>query len=218
MFLDSTAVQLLVLEKIDEWASGKWVSADLLFLLSFLFLSFSIFPIFPIFPVLSYTMNALPTLKSLYDTVKHTKGWLVEPHLFESSLVRIADKILEYAEELQKRKTERIADLQKNGPKAYFESNTLCIALLRDGKEVFHEFPEMCVRMCATHEPDILRVLRVVGPPDESGMTYYISVRPEDSEAATHGIYVTKAEATTLDHRICEAWNAQRQHDTALDS
>ena len=154
-------------------------------------------------------MNSLTTLKALHDTIKNTKGWLVEPFLSERVLAGIADQILGHAEELQRRKAERIADLQKNGPRAYFESGTLCITLLRNGKEVFHEFAESCASICVTHTPEILRSLRVEGPPDESGMTYYISVRPEDSESATHGIYVTKAEATTLDRRIREAWNAE---------
>ena len=154
-------------------------------------------------------MNTLPMLKSLYDTLKNTRGWLAEPFLSEKVLAGIADQVLRHAEELQRLKEERIADLEKNGPKVYLESGTLCITLLRDGKEVFYEFAESCASICATSKPEILHQLRIVGPPDESGMTYYISVRPEDYETATHGIYVTKAEANILDRRIREAWKGE---------
>ena len=158
-------------------------------------------------------MNALPTLRSLYDTVKNTKGWLVEPFLSEKELASIADKIIREAEGLQRLKAERIADLEKNGPKVYFELETLCITLLRDGKEVFYDFIESCAMVCATNKPEILRQLRIVGPPDESGMTYYIGVRPEDYETATYGIYITKAEGTIIDRRIREVFKTEDSED-----
>ncbi|NBT47138.1 MAG: hypothetical protein EBT07_04870, partial [Actinobacteria bacterium] len=161
------------------------------FLLSFPFLSFS------------FQMNALSCLRQIHDDNKNTENWLSDRFASASGLAYRADRIIQYAAELQRLKEERIADLKENGPKAYIEGASLNVTLLRDDKEVFHDFSEFHVLVSRTEDDAVRRrfKLREV----KEGWSYFLHALPMEYGIQEYGVEITEEESRLLKVRIDEA-------------
>jgi hypothetical protein len=148
-------------------------------------------------------MNALSCLRQIHDDNKNTENWLSDRFASASGLAYRADRIIQYAAELQRLKEERIADLKENGPKAYIEGASLNVTLLRDDKEVFHDFSEFHVVVSRTENDAVRRrfKLREV----KEGWSYFLHALPMEVGLQEYGVEITEEESRLLKVRIDEA-------------
>lgn len=156
---------------------------------------------FPSF--LSFPMNALSILRQINDDNKNTENWLSDRFASASGLAFRADRIIEYAAELQRLKEERIADLKENGPKAYIEGASLSVTLLRDDKEVFHDFSEFHVLVSRTEDDAVRRRFKLREVKD--GWSYFLHALPMEFGIEECGVEITEEESRVLKVRIDEA-------------
>jgi len=120
-----------------------------------------------------------------------------------------ADQIIALAEELMQVKAARIAQLEAEGPKAYYEDGSLVIVLPRDGKEDFHNFGEWRVQILRTDKQEVIKSLKLEGPANKDGFIHYIYATPAEMCQRPEGTYISEEEAVILKQRIAEATAAE---------
>jgi hypothetical protein len=143
-------------------------------------------------------MNALQTLKNIRDDMENTKHWLQASFANPSALSNMSVRFQSYAQQLKELEAERVKDLQDNGPKLSGTLSDMTVTLLRDGKEKHIEFGEYNFKLDMTDNQEKIKSLKVDGPPDAEGMTYFIEASPGDWGQMPWGVWISKEEHAKL--------------------
>jgi len=155
--------------------------------------------------------------KATVDILHQVKEVVTHPRLnFQEYLAaspmrsaNAADQIIALAEELMQVKAARIAQLEAEGPKAYYEDGSLVIVLHRNGKEDFKNFGEWDAMIRCTNNPNVIKSLKLEGPANKDGFIYYIYATPAEMCQRPEGTYISEEEAVILEQRIAEAYAAE---------
>jgi len=154
--------------------------------------------------------------KATATLLEHVKSVVSHPHMDFQELFSspertaiAADQIIALAEELMQVKAARIAQLEAEGPKAYYEDGSLVFVLLRNGKEDFNNFGEWHAQILRTDKLEVIKSLKLEGPTDKDGFINYIYATPAEMCQRPEGTYISEEEAVILKQRIAEAYTAE---------
>ena len=155
-------------------------------------------------------MNALVTLRAINNDMSVMGRWLNDRFANTVVLASMSDRIEQYAQELKDLKAARIKDLECNGPKLQIDPSNTTITLLRDGKEVHHEFGDFDIEISCANDEYTCISLDIKGSADEDGFTHFIRASPGISGHKTYGVWITQEEGAILkkkfndiDRHIC---------------
>jgi len=91
------------------------------------------------------------------------------------------------------------------------DSGDILMAISREDNILCYSFPDVAsFQACVTNDPELLKTIEDLGPPDEDGMTYFVYIYIGLDSVYSHRfnylhhkrVYVTKAEAD-----LVTAWN-----------
>ena len=87
--------------------------------------------------------------------------------------------------------------------RAFMESGDLCIEIQRKSGIVKQNFGESFVDILRCKNDKIRQFLKLEGPPEKDGFTYFIRARPSDVSQKSFAIQISIKEASDL----CKALN-----------
>jgi hypothetical protein len=92
-------------------------------------------------------------------------------------------------------------NLLKDGGDVFYEGNEMTFVLLREGKRIYYNFPGQLIQILRTNSVEKCKELKLKGPPDEDGFTYYLQALPYIWDPKITAVQLSKKEAVFLTKR-----------------